>query len=149
MILCLRIASNLPLGAVVLGLVAVFLRLDRENRAGKVKTSSRGHDVGRFFFKLDLGGSLLLIASMCCLFMAMQWGGHRLPWNSPIIIGLSAVSGVLLVLFLLVEWNMGEDASVPFGVLKQRSIAFGVVYLFFFSMPNFSVCNCSPHTASR
>jgi len=133
----------------VLGLVAVFLRLDRENRAGKVKTSNGGHDVGRFFFKLDLGGSLLLIAFMCCLFMAMQWGGHRLPWSSPSIIGLFAVSGILLVLFLLVEWKMGEDASVPFGVLEQRSIAFGVVYLFFFSMPNFSVCNCSPRTCSR
>jgi len=107
------------LGAVVLGLVAVFLRLDRGKGVGKAKTSSSGHDVGRFFLKLDLGGSLLLIASMCCLFMAIQWGGHRLPWSSPIIIGLFSVSGVLLVLFLLAEWKMGDDASVPFGVMSD------------------------------
>jgi hypothetical protein len=28
---------------------------------------------------------------------------------------------------------------VPFVIFRQRSIAFGTVYLFFFSMPNFAV----------
>jgi hypothetical protein len=101
--LCLRMTRNLPLGAVVTGLVAIFLKLHEGGRVGRVKCSNSRHGVGRFLFKLDLGGSVLLVASMCCLFMAMQWGGHRLPWSSPIIIGLFAVSGFLLLLFLFLE----------------------------------------------
>jgi hypothetical protein len=45
----------------------------------------------------------------------------------------------LFTLFLLVEWKMGEDASVPFAIPRQRSMAAGTAYMFFFSMPNFSV----------
>jgi hypothetical protein len=118
-------------------LVAVFLKLPAKSTE-EVKlppTGSKKH----FLHQLDLGGSALLIASMVALFLAMQWGGHQLPWSSPTIICLFTVSGILLALFVLLEWRMGDDASVPFRVLGQRSIASGAVYLFFFAGPNFSV----------
>lgn len=133
--------SNLPLGAIVMGLVALFLRLPNESDEKTVPEPISIRSARQFLFKLDLGGTVLLVACMCSLFMAMQWGGHSLEWSSPTIIGLFAVFGVLLGAFLLLEWNMGDNACIPFRVLKQRSIASGVVYLFLFSMPNFSVFN--------
>ncbi|KAF2869455.1 permease of the major facilitator superfamily [Massariosphaeria phaeospora] len=126
---------NLPLGAVVILLVAAFLKLQSVDGGVMDRPSRSGRHI---FFQLDPVGSILMIASVCCLLLAMQWGGQSLPWTSPKIITLFILSGILLVLFVLVEWKMGEDASVPFCVLKQRSIAFGTVYLFLFSMPNFS-----------
>jgi hypothetical protein len=127
------------LGVVVILLVAVFLRLPAKSE-GEVKVKpKRKVSKMQFLCQLDLGGSALLIASMVALFLAMQWGGHHLPWTSPTIICLFTVSGILLALFVLLDWKMGDDASVPFRVLGQRSIASGAVYLFFFAMPNFSV----------
>jgi hypothetical protein len=113
----------------------MFLRLP----ADKASTAQESGGLKRFLSSLDLGGSALLISSMVALFLAMQWGGQRLPWNSPVIIGLFVGFGVLVALFLLVEWRMGDDASVPFKILKQRSIASGAVYLFLIAMPNYSV----------
>jgi hypothetical protein len=116
-------------------LVLMFLRLPTEEASKAQKFGS----LKRFLFSLDLGGSALLISSMVALFLTMQWGGQSLPWSSPIIIGLFVGFGVLVALFLLLEWRMGDDASVPFRIIKQRSIASGAMYLFFIAMPNYSV----------
>jgi hypothetical protein len=128
-------ASNLPLGAVVSAMIMFFLTLPIEG-ADKARPFGSAKD---FFLRLDLGGGILLVASMVVLFLAMQWGGQDLPWGSPAIVGLLFGFVLLFTLFLLAEWKMGEDASVPFAILRQRSMAAGTVYLFFFSMPNFSV----------
>lgn len=60
----------------------------------------------------DVSGTVLLVASVCSLFMAMQWGDHSLEWSSPTIIRLFAAFGLLLGAFILIEWNMGDDASI-------------------------------------
>ncbi|KAF1934984.1 permease of the major facilitator superfamily [Clathrospora elynae] len=131
---------NLPLGALVMLLITLFLKL-RTGNQGIVKSPppTNNNSPRHILIRLDLAGTILLTSSMCTLFTAMQWGSsHHLPWLSPTIVGLFTVSGVLLALFLLLEWRMDDDASVPFRILKQRSIAFGVVYSFLFSMPNFA-----------
>ncbi|ORY15983.1 major facilitator superfamily domain-containing protein [Clohesyomyces aquaticus] len=87
---------------------------------------------------LNLGGSMSIIVSVCCFLLAIKWRGQSLPWSSTKIAGLFIVPGVLLVGFLAIEWKMGDDAAVPLSVLRQCSIASGAVYLFLFSMPNFS-----------
>jgi hypothetical protein len=129
-------SSNLPLDAIVFVLVAALLKIKYDNGLTQRPTCSRR----QFLSSLDLGGSILLIASMCSLFLAMQWGGHRLSWKSLNIVALLTLTGVLLALFVLLEWKMGDQASVPFRILQQRSMASGAVYLFMFSMPNFAVC---------
>jgi hydrogenase-4 membrane subunit HyfE len=130
-------SSNVPLGAVVTVLVAVFLRL----KTVKGATSRPKCGLKQSLKQFDPAGSILMIASVCSLLLAIQWGGQSLPWASPTIIVLFALSGFLLALFVFVEQRMGNDAIVPFAILGQRSIAFGTVYLFLFSMPNFAVRN--------
>jgi hypothetical protein len=62
---------DVPLGAVVFGLVVAFLRLPRiDQKVGRSVCSKR-----QLLYELDLGGIVLLIASVSCTFMAMQWGG--------------------------------------------------------------------------
>jgi hypothetical protein len=59
---------NVPLGAVVFGLVVAFLRFPTEdNKLGRLACSAK-----KLFYELDLGGSALLVASISCLFLAMQ-----------------------------------------------------------------------------
>lgn len=126
----------MPLGAIVAFLILIFLKLERSQ---ETTTRLKG-GIKDIVHALDLSGSVIMMASVCCLFIAMQYGGQRLPWSSPTIISLFTISGALMAAFLYVERRMGMNAAVPFAVLKQRSIASGAVYLFLFSMPNFAVC---------
>ncbi|KAF2746810.1 MFS general substrate transporter [Sporormia fimetaria CBS 119925] len=124
---------NVPIGGVVILLLAVFLRLDSNpenedlaSRPGMQKLKS-----------LDLPGMTLIICSIISLLLALQWGGQTLPWNDSKIIGLLVGAGLMFILFLLVQWYMGSDATLPFDILLQRSILSGAVYLLAIAMPTY------------
>jgi hypothetical protein len=71
---------------------------------------------------LDLTG-LALFAPMTVMFlMALQWGSDEYGWTSPVVRGLFAGSGATLILFSLWEYHKGEDALIPFHVIKRRVV---------------------------
>ncbi|KAH8651556.1 efflux pump antibiotic resistance protein [Tricladium varicosporioides] len=124
---------NVPIGGVVLILIFLFLRLKQtKDQLGYQKETLLSR-----LKKLDPIGATLLISSICCLFLALQWGGQSLPWNSAKVIGLLVGFGVLLVLFCAAQWYLGEDATMPLRVLKQRSILASSLFIFFFAMPGY------------
>lgn len=55
------------------------------------------------------------------------------------MIGLFVGSGLLLSVFCFLQYKMGEDATTPLRVLKQRSILFGSLFLFTSAMPAYVV----------
>jgi predicted MFS family arabinose efflux permease len=64
--------------------------------------------------------------------LALQWGGTKFSWNSAIIIGFLSGAGVVLILFALWEYRVGEGAMVPFSMVKRRVVwSAGLVNLFF------------------
>ncbi|MBB6305855.1 MDR family MFS transporter [Xanthobacter tagetidis] len=79
---------NLPLGA------AAYLMTDRTLR--RLPRHDRRHD-------LDAPGAALMGLSALVLLLALNWGGVRLPWGSPEILGMLAAS---LVLGLLFVWRI-------------------------------------------
>ena len=93
---------------------------------------------------LDVLGTVLFLGAICCLVLALQWGGETLPWSSPTVIGLFVGFGLLLPVFGLVQWKRGDDAIIPLNILKQRSILAGSAFLFFFGMLNYIVCRDRP-----
>lgn len=97
---------------------------------------------------MDFAGATLFLGAICCLILALQWGGQTLPWSSSTVIGLFIGSGLLSLLFAFVQWKRGDDALIPLRVLRQRSILMGSCYLFFFGMLNYVVCYLDCHTAS-
>lgn len=54
--------------------------------------------------------------------LALEWGSSEYGWSSPIVIGLFAGSGALLIVFCLWEWHVGEKALIPFHVVKRRVV---------------------------
>ena len=91
---------------------------------------------------MDIVGTVLFMGAICCLVLALQWGGQIMPWRSANVIGLLVGFGMLTLLFGFVQRKRGEDALIPLRVLRQRSILVGSIFLFFTGMLNYVVC-CS------
>ena len=89
--------------------------------------------------RMDILGTAIFLGAVCCLILALQWGGESLPWTSPTIVGLFVGFGLLVPIFGLVQWKRADDALIPLRILKQRSIAAGSTFLFFFGMLNYVV----------
>ena len=118
----------MPIGAIAFILVFAVLRLrssaDAERRmplAEKIKG-------------LDLLGGILIVGSVSCLLLALQWGGSRYPWRSGKTIGLFVGCGLLLTAFTIVQWLSKENATIPLRLLRQRSVIMGAGFHFFLEM---------------
>lgn len=88
---------------------------------------------------MDFVGATLFLAAICCLVLALQWGGQTLPWRSSTVIGLFVGAGFILLMFAFVQWRRGDDALIPLRIFRQRSILMGSIYLLFFGMLNYIV----------
>lgn len=88
---------------------------------------------------MDVTGATLFLAAICCLVLALQWGGLTLPWSSSTVIGLFVGAGLIILVFASVQWKRGDDALIPSRVLRQRSVLMGSLYLFFMGMVNYIV----------
>lgn len=89
--------------------------------------------------KVDFVGTVLFLGAICCLVLALQWGGQTMPWSSSKIIGLLVSFGVIIAVFGIAQYHRGDDALTPLPVLRQRSILVGSVFLFFIGMFNYVV----------
>ncbi len=135
--------SNLPIGFVSFILILIFLNLEgaiMPEQKLPMKTKLR---------RLDLIGAAFLISALCCLLLALQWGGISLPWRSSRVIGLLTGSGLILVCFFLLQWKLGDDGTMPLHVLYQRSIAFGSAFELFVNMSNYTVNSFRGHLPYR
>ena len=80
--------------------------------------------------QFDPVGTVLFVASIICLLIALQWGGSQYPWSDGRIIALLTVFGVFLVAWVAAQWRGGDNATVPLRILRQRSVAFSTFYIF-------------------
>lgn len=131
------IHRNLPIGAAAFIIIVLVLRLPASATREKSSTSFR-EKVSR----LDFPGIVLILGSVCCLVLALQWGGQTKPWRSADVIGLLVGAVLLAVAFGFVQWRKGDKATIPFRILRQRTIFMGACYLFFLEMAIFAV---TPH----
>ncbi len=117
--------------------VVFFLKLrglDNTNRMLPITTKMK---------YMDLSGASILISAVCCLLLALQWGGCSLPWSSARIIGLFIGFGLLVALFIFIEWNSGEKATIPLRFLRQRSLLMSASYSFLIYASNYIVSTAS------
>ncbi|KAK1754222.1 MFS general substrate transporter [Echria macrotheca] len=110
---------NLPVGALVfLGLA--FTRIPEQIEKGN------GMDVLKNLHReLDIRGFFLLASPAIMLLAALQLGGDEYAWNSPTIIGLFTRAGVVFLVWLAWDWYCGDDALVPFFLMRNTVIAAG------------------------
>ncbi|KAK5939819.1 hypothetical protein PMZ80_008201 [Knufia obscura] len=72
--------------------------------------------------RLDLLGTVVVIPAITCLLIGLQWGGIKYGWRDARIIAVFVMFAVLGVAFGYSQYRLGERATVPLRILKQRSI---------------------------
>jgi MFS family permease len=87
--------------------------------AGWMLLRTLHENVERAKHRVDFAGASLLAVSLGLLILGALQGGQAWEWNSPASIGVFAVGGVLLGLFLLVERRAAEPV-LPSWVVSRR-----------------------------
>jgi hypothetical protein len=78
--------------------------------------------------KLDLVGASILIPATICLLLPVQWGGSTYAWNNPQIIGLFVAAGCLTLLFIFSQIKLGDKATIPPSLFKNRNTLFAFIF---------------------
>ncbi|KAN0106579.1 putative MFS multidrug transporter [Hyaloscypha variabilis] len=110
---------NLPIGAVVLAIISTILKTPPKKNELTLREQ---------FIKLDPIGTIFFLPGIICLLLALQWGGTTYAWSNWRIPFLFVIAAVLLGIFIFVQFKMGDNATVPIRIIKQRSIASGVYF---------------------
>ncbi|MCL6547405.1 MAG: MFS transporter [Alicyclobacillus sp.] len=97
---------NVPVGAVSLALVAMFLH-ERFDRTAK---------------KIDYWGALVFTVAISALLYALLNGGTTYPWDSPVVIGLLVLAAAGIALFVWIEAR-AEEPMLPLSLFQIPVIA--------------------------
>ncbi|KAI8161523.1 Efflux pump aflT [Colletotrichum sp. SAR 10_65] len=112
---------NLPLGAVTAVMVILFVKPPK--KTGETKA------IGPLLKSMDPLGNALLMPLMVCFLLALQWGGTVYAWSNWRIILCLCLFGVLLIVWLYVQYRRGDEATLPVRLMRQRSVASGTLFM--------------------
>jgi MFS family permease len=104
---------NLPLGGPILVLCLLFFRVPRHVKPVPASWTE-------VILQLDLPGFCLLLGSLVCFALALQWGGQSKAWNAGVVIALLVLWIAFTILFFVVEGFQGSRAMVPLRLLRPR-----------------------------
>ena len=105
---------NLPIGGAAAAVIFAFFKTPKAARPQKATNIEK-------LLQMDLPGSFTIMAAVVCYLLALQWGGTTKPWNSADVIGTLVGFGLLMVVFVVIEWYSGDRALVQFRLLKSRT----------------------------
>src|SRR3569833_934003 len=109
---------NLPLGGITAVVILLLLQLDDTHAC-----SDDWKTIGK---KLDPIGTLVFLASITSLLLALEWGGTTYGWNDQRMIALLVVFAVLFCAFIAWQFlTRNTIATIPGRIVTQRSVAFG------------------------
>ncbi|QRI66511.1 MFS transporter (plasmid) [Shinella sp. PSBB067] len=105
---------NIPLGLAALAII--------NNPLKKLPVAARKH-------RIDAAGAGLLVAATALLLLALNWGGSRYSWLSPMITGLLAGSLVLWAAFAL-RLRLAAEPLISLEVLGNPIVRYGTLAMF-------------------
>ncbi|KAM0159066.1 hypothetical protein ACHAQE_000771 [Botrytis cinerea] len=123
---------NLPIGAIAIAVIVVYLKIHRANNPENLSILAR-------IMKLDLIGTIIIIPAIVCLLLALQWGGTTYPWSSAKIIGLLVGSILLFILFVISQIVLGDKGILPPRFFKNRNTLLAYVFAFLFGAGFFAL----------
>ena len=122
---------NLPFGAVVAVIFFFLYRPPTEHREKNTPLQK--------LKRLDLGGLILFIGSMVCLILGLQFGATSISWNTPKIIVAFTMFGVLFLTFAAYETWLGEGATLPPRIAKNRTVISASLFVLCIDAPYYVI----------
>ncbi|KAF8850830.1 MFS gliotoxin efflux transporter glia [Acephala macrosclerotiorum] len=123
---------NLPLGGPIIVLLLLFLNVPKHIKPAPATWKE-------IILQLDLPGFSLLLASLVCLTLALQWGGQTKAWSEgPVIVTLVLWVSFTLI-FVIVEWLQGLRAIIPLELLKPRITWANALYCYMSNAVDYQV----------
>ncbi|KAI7907864.1 major facilitator superfamily domain-containing protein [Cokeromyces recurvatus] len=118
---------NLPIGAVAMGLLFVFLKLPtpEDKLSDKLK-------------RVDYAGTIIVLMFSTLFLLALNFGGQTFPWKSAAVIVPLVLSILLVGLLAVVERKFVKEPLMPPRLFKNRSVVSVLVTNWFFGMTFFS-----------
>nr|POF02489.1 dehydrocurvularin exporter [Quercus suber] len=129
---------NLPVGGVAIVLQLLFLRIPKHIKRPEATWKE-------IVLNLDIPGSALLLASLVCFTLALQWGGLTRPWSDGSVIACLVMWIVLLIGYFVCQWVSGGYGGVPLFILKSRMTWSNCVYAWLANAANFQVLFFLPY----
>ena len=103
------------MGAVTVGVIVFFFKSPERAAVADLGWKAR-------IKEFDLEGTVVFIPAIICLLLALQWGGTTHPWSNWRIILLFVLFGVLISIFIAIQFWKQDQATIPPRVLKKRSV---------------------------
>jgi hypothetical protein len=123
---------SLPIGAIAITVIILVLKIHRDNNPDHLTLRER-------VLKLDLIGASIIVPTVVCLLLALQWGGTTYPWSNSRIIGLFVGFALLTTIFVATQIRLGDGATVPPRLFKNRNVALALAFACFFGSGFFSL----------
>ncbi|RDW59964.1 hypothetical protein BP6252_13051 [Coleophoma cylindrospora] len=123
---------NLPLGGPIFVLLLLFLQVPKHIKP----TSATWKEI---ILQLDLPGFTLLLGSLICFALALQWGGQTKAWNDGTVIATLVLWVALTIIFFVIEWLQGVRAMIPLKLLKPRMTWANALYSYISNIADYQV----------
>jgi EmrB/QacA subfamily drug resistance transporter len=93
--------------------------------------------------RIDVLGALLIVATVVPFLLALTFGGHSAPWDSPLVLGLFAGAAAGLVAYVVNE-RYASDPVLPLGLFRNRVFTTANLAGFLLSMAFMSTVSFLP-----
>ncbi|RDW76680.1 MDR family MFS transporter [Aspergillus mulundensis] len=116
---------NLPLGAIVGGFLLFSTIPEPKPKSPPLQI------LGSAIHSLDLPGFMLVCPAVVMFLLGLQFGGNQHPWDSSVVIGLLIGGAATFAVFIVYQWWRGDEAMVPFALLKHKVVWSAAMTMFF------------------
>lgn len=105
---------NLPVGAISIAIITFFFRDPPQAKPARVPLKEK-------MLQMDLVGVGLLIAATICFVLGVEYGQGKYSWGSSKVIGLLVGFVLILLVWTVNEWWMGERAMIVPRIIRDRT----------------------------
>ncbi|KAF1364938.1 MFS transporter [Lizonia empirigonia] len=117
---------NLPFGGISLAVVFFFFT-NPGRKYSHLPIRTR-------LANIDMAGAVFLICAIVSLLLALQWGGFTYAWSDSKVWGTLLGFGLLILVFVAIQFYQKDRATIPLRVFKQRTIWVSCVFSALLSM---------------
>jgi len=93
------------------------------------KTDEDTESKGQRFRRIDFAGSFLLAVTVTSFLTAVEIGGQKFPWTSPIVLGLFGAGVACAGLFAVTEQYWAPEPVFPLQLLWHKEVVCGYLVL--------------------